>query len=209
MLAAICEQLGLRFAHVSTDYVFSGHRERPWRESDPTRPTSVYGKTKLAGETRVLAASPEALVIRTAWLFGDGPNFVNTILGAGRRALHGEGPALRVVDDQCGSPTYAHDLAAGMLALLESGAAGIYHLANTGVVSWWGLARAALEAANIDAPVEAVSSKAFPRPAPRPAWSALDLSRARDAGVTMPTWQEGLRAYLESPESPLRGGAGE
>lgn len=208
-IAEVCTRLGMRLVQVSTDYVFSGDAERPWREDDPTRPTSVYGKSKLEGEDRVLAAGSDALIVRTAWVFGDGGNFVKTILGAARRASRGEGPALRVVDDQRGSPTYAQHLADGILALLETGEAGIYHLANSGVASWWDLARAALRVADLDVPIEAVSSEAFPRPAPRPAWSVLDLGRARGVGVTMPSWQDGLRAYLESPESPLRGGSRE
>ncbi len=207
-LARICTRLGMGFVHISTDYVFSGHGERPWREQDPTEPISVYGKSKLAGEERVRAACPEALIVRTAWLFGDGANFVRTILGAAERAQRGEGPDLRVVDDQRGSPTYAQHLARGILALLERRAMGIYHLANSGTASWFELARAALRGAGLDVAIEPVSSDAFPRPAARPAWSVLDLGRANDAGVAMPTWQEGLRVYLESPESPLRGGAG-
>jgi dTDP-4-dehydrorhamnose reductase len=207
-IARVCAELELGFVHVSTDYVFSGRGGLPWKESDPTAPISVYGKSKLAGEERVRAANGEALIVRTAWLFGDGGNFVRTILAAAKRAQRGEGPAPQVVNDQHGSPTYAQHLAYGMLALLERRATGIYHLANSGIASWWDLARAALREAGLGVSVEAVSSDAFPRPAPRPAWSALDLGRAHDAGVAMPTWQEGLRVYLESPESPLRGGTG-
>ncbi len=204
-IAELCANLGLQLVHVSTDYVFAGRGDRPWREDDPTAPLSVYGKSKLAGEERVRAAQPDALIVRTAWVFGDGGNFVRTILGAASRAARGEGPALRVVDDQRGSPTYAQHLAEGILALLEAGESGTYHLANSGVASWWELARAATQAAGLEVPIEAVTSGAFPRPAPRPAWSVLDLSRAERAGVLLPSWQKGLRAYLESPESPLRG----
>lgn len=208
ILAEMCARLDLRFTHISTDYVFSGQSDRPWSEGDPTVPASVYGQTKLEGETRVLEASPAALVVRTAWLYGDGANFVRTILGAAQRAQQGEGPALRVVNDQQGSPTYAQHLASGLLGLLERGATGIYHLANDGVASWWDLACAAVEGAGIRVPIEAVSSDAFPRPAPRPAWSVLDLARARAAGISMPPWREGLRAYLKSPESPVPGAGG-
>ncbi len=207
-IAELCARLGLHLVHVSTDYVFAGTGDRPWREDDQTAPLSVYGKTKLAGEERVRAALPDALVVRTAWVFGDGGNFIRTILCAAARAQGGEGPPLRVVDDQRGSPTYAQHLAEGILALLEAGESGTYHLANSGVASWWELARAATDAAGLELPIEAVTSDVFPRPAPRPAWSVLDLSRARRAGVLLPSWREGLQAYLESPESPLRGESG-
>ena len=208
VLAGACETLGLRFVHISTDYVFSGKGEVPWRETDPTEPASEYGKSKRAGEEKVLAASARALVVRTAWLLGDGANFVRTILAAAQRTLDGEGPPLRVVDDQRGSPTYAPHLAEGILALLEAGATGIYHLANSGVASWWDLALAALRESGLEVPVEPVSTNTFPRPAPRPAWSALDVSRAAQYGVELPPWQDGLRAYLESAASPLRGRPG-
>ncbi len=204
VLAELCAARGLGFVHLSTDYVFSGQGERPWRESDAPAPRTVYGQTKLAGEQAVRAAHPRALIVRTAWVFGDGQNFVRTILGAAQKAARGEGPSLRVVDDQRGSPTYARDLARGLLALLERRQTGLYHLVNSGVASWWELASAAVEVARLDVPIEAVTSEAFPRPAPRPAWSVLDTGSARAAGVEMPSWREGLEAYLESPESPLR-----
>ena len=202
-LAACCERLGMGLVHLSTDYVFSGAGRTPWAEDAPVAPASVYGKTKLLGERAVLDAHPTALIVRSAWIFGDGGNFVRTILGAAARAVRGEGPPLRVVDDQRGSPTYARDLARGILGLLEARETGLYHLANSGVASWWELACAAVEGARLEVPIEAVSSDVFPRPAPRPAWSVLDLSRAQEAGVVLPSWREGLGAYLKSPESPM------
>ena len=208
VLAELCARLGMRLVHLSTDYVFSGRGEQPWAERDRPAPRSVYGKTKLEGETRVLESGAEALVVRTAWLYGDGANFVRTILAAAGRAQRGEGPPLRVVNDQSGSPTYAGHLAGGLIGLLERGATGIYHLANSGAATWWDLACEAVREASargtsLEVAIEPVSSDAFPRPAPRPAWSVLDLTRAREAGVSMPGWREGLRAYLDSPESPL------
>lgn len=205
-LADWCRGRDATLLHVSTDYVFSGEGERPWREEDPCAPLSEYGKSKRAGEIRVLESGARALVVRTAWLFGAGSNFVATILRVARESA-GEAPSpLRVVDDQLGSPTYCGDLAEGIAGLLESEARGLYHLANSGVASWWDLARAAVDSAGLQGlPIERVKSDAFPRPAPRPRWSVLDTGKALAQGVAMPSWGDGLRRYLASPESPLRG----
>lgn len=205
LLAALCQELGALLVHVSTDYVFDGTGTRPYTETDPTAPHSVYGRTKLDGERRVLAAQPGALVVRAAWVFGPGRNFVRTILEAAARAQCGEAPALRVVDDQRGSPTYAGDLADGIVGLVDADASGIFHLANTGVASWWDLARAAVDIwGHPELPIEKVRTEDFPRPAPRPAWSVLDTSKASRLGVRLRAWREGLRGYLDSDASPLR-----
>ena len=204
-LAASARAVGARLVHLSTDYVFDGCGTRPYREDDATGPRSVYGRSKLEGERRVRAACPDALVVRTAWVFGPGRNFVRAILAAAARARRG-GPPLRVVDDQRGSPTYAGHLADALLALVEGEARGLYHVANSGVASWWELARAAVDASgHPELPIEKVTTDQFPRPAPRPAWSVLDLGKAERAGIRMPDWREGLRAYLESDASPLAG----
>jgi dTDP-4-dehydrorhamnose reductase len=204
LLAEACRDVGAIFVQVSTDYVFDGTAERPYREDDPTGPRSVYGRSKWEGEQRARDACPQTLVVRTAWVFGPGQNFVRTILGAADRALRGEGPALRVVDDQQGSPTFAGHLATGTIALVEAGARGTYHLANSGSATWWELARAAVDAwGHPELPIQKVTTAEFPRPAPRPSWSVLDLGKAQRAGVSLPAWQEGLRAYLGSPGSPI------
>jgi dTDP-4-dehydrorhamnose reductase len=204
-LAEACRALDAQLVHVSTDYVFDGRGTRPYTETDPVAPRSAYGRTKLAGEQRVLAALPGALVVRTAWVFGPGSNFVRTILLAAARALRGDGPALRVVDDQRGSPTYADDLAGALIGLVEADGAGIYHVANAGIATWWDLARAAIdEWGHPELPIARVSTQEFPRPAPRPAWSVLDTGRAERLGVRMRPWREALRAYLHSDASPLR-----
>jgi dTDP-4-dehydrorhamnose reductase len=205
LLAETCRALGARLVHVSTDYVFDGTGARPYRETDPVAPRSAYGRTKLAGEQGVLAALPDALLVRTAWVFGPGQNFVRTILLAAARALRGEGPALRVVDDQRGSPTYADDLAGAVIALVEAGGTGIYHCVNAGIATWWDLARAAIDAwGHPELPIAKVTTREFPRPAPRPAWSVLDTGRAERLGVRMRPWREALHAYLSSDASPLR-----
>lgn len=204
-LAQLCQELGARFVHVSTDYVFDGTGTRPYTETDPTAPRSVYGRSKLEGERRVLAAQPDALVVRTAWVFGPGRNFVRTILEAAARARRGEAPPLRVVADQRGSPSYAGDLADGIVRLVDANARGLVHLTNAGIATWWELARAAVDAwGHPELPIEQVSTDEFPRPAPRPAWSVLDNAKAVQLGVRLPDWREGLRRYLESDASPLR-----
>ena len=202
-VAEACREAPAKLVQVSTDYVFDGHGSRPYTEEDPPAPRSVYGRTKLEGERRVLAACPDALVVRTAWVFGPGRNFVRTILEAARRARAG-GPPLRVVADQHGSPTWAGHLADALVTLVEAGAVGIYHVAGSGTATWWDLARAAVDAwGHPELPIEKVATQEFPRPAPRPAWSVLDLGKAIRAGVRMPSWRVGLRAYLESGASPL------
>jgi dTDP-4-dehydrorhamnose reductase len=191
---------GVPCVHVSTDYVFSGEAPRdragnvrPYVESDATGPRSVYGASKLEGERQVLAASPRHAVVRSSWLFGtDGANFVATML---RLAEEGGGrPSVRVVTDQIGSPTWTGHLAPALIGVLERELAGILHLAGGGHVSWNALAKETFRQAGIDCVVEAVTSAEMARPAPRPAWSALESER-RDA-EPLPDWREGLAGYL-------------
>ena len=209
-LAEWCGEKGIRLIHISTDYVFSGDSDRPYKESDPAAPQTAYGRTKREGEERVMAASPDALVVRTSWLFGPGQNFVEAIVRQAELRKRGEvsGP-LRVVADQQGSPTYAADLAQGLIDLAlghggESGGdevppTGILHLSNAGETSWFGLAREILDrSGHAEIEVVPVSSEEFKRPAPRPAWSVLDCERAASHGVRLREWPEALGAYLES-----------
>jgi dTDP-4-dehydrorhamnose reductase len=206
ILAEECAARGMRFVHVSTDYVFDGQGKRPYTEEDPPAPASEYGRSKLEGERRVRAALPDALVVRTSWLFGPGRNFVATILGfASARREAGDTTPLSVVDDQFGSPTYAADLASWCVALVEGGAAGTYHLANRGVATWWEVAREALDLAGFeDIGIDRVGTDRFPRPAPRPPFSALDGSKADGAGIVRRGWREALAAYIDSSDSPLK-----
>ncbi len=200
ILAEACARLGARMIHVSTDYVFAGDASRPYREGDPPSPRSSYGRSKLAGERRVQEALPEALVVRTSWVFGEGRNFVRAILDQARKRRAGEleGP-LRVVDDQRGRPTYAVDLAGGLLGLLERGATGLYHFANGGEATWWDLARAVLDEAGFgDLEVERIRTRDLDLPAPRPAWSVLDCSKAAALGIEARPWRQALADYLAS-----------
>jgi dTDP-4-dehydrorhamnose reductase len=208
VLAEACDKRGIRLVHVSTDYVFSGESPVAYREQDEPQPRSVYGRTKLAGEERVLSTSASSLIVRTSWLFGRGRNFIAAILAQAdeRRAGRASGP-LRVVDDQYGRPTYAHDLAEAIVSLVERGAGGVYHVANRGVATWWDLARASLDAAGYeDLSVERIRTDEVTTDAPRPARSVLDCSKAEALGVMMRDWKDAVCAYLASADSPeLRG----
>ncbi len=193
LLAQACEKAGIRLVHVSTDYVFDGQGNTPYREDSTTAPRSVYGESKLAGEGRVLAYG-RTLVVRTSWLFGPGgPNFVATI-----RRLLAKGEPLRVVSDQVGCPTYAPFLARALWQLVERGATGVVHFANREPTSWHGLATAIAAAEAPQVSVEAVSSDEFPRPARRPAYSVLDVTKAQTLlGRTVEPWAWGLAEYLD------------
>lgn len=198
-LARAAAAAGVPLVHVSTDYVFDGiapldadGRPRPYVESDPTDPRSVYGQTKLEGEHQVLAASLEHAVVRTAWLYGvDGENFVATML-----RLAGERDAVQVVTDQIGSPTWSGHLAPALIGVLERGVSGLVHMTGAGRVSWNGFAVEIFRQAELACRVEPATSEQMVRPAPRPAWSALESERS-DV-LPMPPWQDGLAGYLAS-----------
>jgi len=209
-IARACREAGLLLVHVSTDYVFDGKATRPYTETDRTAPASVYGQTKLEGEQAVLAESTAFLVVRTSWVFGPGRNFVRTMIeqAAARRVRRDPSP-LRVVDDQFGSPTYAGDLARGIVSLVEVGARGLYHLANRGVATWWDVARESLDQGGFpDVAIERVRTSEFPRPAPRPVYSALDCTKAERIGVRLQGWRDAVGAYLGSDASPLAASPG-
>lgn len=180
---------------MSTDYVFDGSPRRPLREDDPTGPASVYGKTKLEGEGLARAACPKTLVVRTSWLFGEGgPNFIDTIAGRLRR-----GEPVAVVDDQVGRPTWTNDLAPAVLALADRAESGVYHLTNGGEpVSWYEVARHVAVCVDADpALVSATTTDELARPAPRPAYSVLDCSKAEKLGVgPLPDWREAVARHL-------------
>jgi dTDP-4-dehydrorhamnose reductase len=206
VVAETCLAAGARLAHVSTDYVFDGRASTPRREEDPAVPRSVYGRTKLEGERAVLKVSAAFLVVRTSWLFGPGRNFVGAILEQAQRARRERPLApLRVVDDQVAAPTYAADLAEGIVALLSNGRSGLYHLTNAEAATWWDLARAALDETGFeDLEIERIGTDALGLPAPRPRYSLLDVSKAARDGVTLRSWRAALSAYLRSADSPLR-----
>lgn len=198
-LAQAAAAAGVPFLHVSTDYVFGGEPQRggegsprPYVESDVPDPRGVYALSKAAGEELVLAASDRHLVVRTAWLFGvAGRSFPATML-----ALARERGCVEVVDDQIGSPTWTGHLAPALIALLESGASGLAHVAGAGEVSWRGLAQELFSQRRLTCEVKPTTTAALGRPAPRPAYSAL--ASERPDAPALPPWQEGVAAYLDS-----------
>ena len=179
---------GVPVVHVSTDYVFRGDASEPYAEDAPTDPLSAYGRSKLAGERHVLEAG--GAVVRTSWLFGlHGPNFVATMLRLGR-----ERERLTVVDDQIGCPTYTGHLAPALVEVAERGLTGVLHVAGAGACSWYDLAIATFEEAGIDVAVERGSTADLGRPAPRPAYSVLGVTRPETP--RLPAWRDGVREYL-------------
>jgi dTDP-4-dehydrorhamnose reductase len=196
-LARSALDVGARLVHVSTDYVFAGDATSPYLEDDEPDPRSAYGRTKLAGEKALLSIDPSAYVLRTAWVYGQtGNNFVKTML-----RLAGQHDTVSVVDDQRGSPTWSQDLARGMVALAQSGAApGIYHCTNSQDTTWFGLTQAIFEKAGLDpARVLPTTTDKFPRPAPRPAYSVLSHAKWNDAGLpAMPAWADALQSALDA-----------
>ena len=180
-VVAAADRVGARVLYVSTDYVFDGTKTGPYVESDATNPQSAYGASKLSGEH---AMRPNDLIVRISWVCGyHGNNMVKTIL-----RIAAAQPTLAFVDDQVGHPTFADDAAQGMLALVEAGISGTFHLTNQGAVSWCGFARAVLEAAGDDPTrVAAIATADLtpPRPAKRPANSVLDNAAMRAAGLTL------------------------
>lgn len=204
-LARAAAQAGVPLVHVSSDYVFDGEAcvdrsgaRRPYVESDPTGPRSVYGQSKLAGEQQVLGASKRHTVARSAWVFGTGGrNFAETML-----KLASERDAVQVVTDQVGCPTWTGHLAPALLGLLEREVSGVVHLAGTGHVSWNGFAAEIFRQAELPCRVEATTTDRMPRPAPRPAWSALESER--DDVLPLPPWQDGLAGFLAARGGMMR-----
>jgi dTDP-4-dehydrorhamnose reductase len=193
-VAAAAAAAGALVVHVSSDYVFDGHAEEPYREDAPTAPAGAYGRSKLAGERAVAAAGGRSAIVRSAWVFGPhGRNFVDTM-----RRLGAERDEVAVVDDQIGCPTYTGHLAAALVAVAEQGLTGVLHVAGGGRCSWFDLAVATFEETGLACRVRRQSSAELGRPAPRPAFSVLASTRS-DAPV-LPHWREGLRAHLTRVE---------
>lgn len=194
-LAEACTAAGTKFIHVSTDYVFDGKGTAPYKEDNPTNPVSVYGKTKLQGEQEALAAAPDAIIIRTSWVYSEhGHNFVKTML----RLMQSK-PELGVVADQWGSPTYAADLAEAILHIVNSGTwqPGIYHFSNAGAITWHHFAQAIQEASGFDCKVNAITTADYPTPAVRPGYSVMDTSKIEQVyGVQLKDWKESLHTCL-------------
>ena len=192
-----CRRVASHLCLISTDYVFDGASATPYQEWDRTGPLNVYGRSKEAAEQEVLGLDPGAAVVRTSWLAGAvGPNFVRTML----TRAEGDGE-VRVVDDQCGCPTFARDLAEGLLRLVSARVPGLYHMTNQEPTTWWGLARATFSLAGADEErVIAISTAELQpaRPARRPANSVLDNTALRLAGLPLlPDHHDGLARLVK------------
>lgn len=192
-IAGACQAVKSRLIQISTDYVFDGAKSAPYREEDTPNPINLYGRSKLKGEEYALKIEG-SLVIRASWLYGrNGPNFVDTIL-----RLAKEKKTLTVVDDQFGSPTYTSDLAGAIARLVQKELTGIVHVTNSGICSWYELAREILKiAGKKDVSVAAIKTTGLSRPADRPHFSALDNSRYISiTGQPLRPWPEALTEYL-------------
>lgn len=194
-LAMAADANGAKIIHISTDYVFDGTNHRPYRESDKVNPISQYGTTKRKGETLLLALAPQAIIIRTAWLYSaHGKNFVKTML-----RLADSQPEIKVVCDQIGTPTFARDLASAVVKVLQSHqwVPGIYHFTDEGAASWYDFAKAIFRIAGKDVKVTPILTEDYPTPASRPSYSILDRTRIKATyGIEIPHWEEALADCL-------------
>jgi dTDP-4-dehydrorhamnose reductase len=192
-VAAAAKEVGARLVFLSSDYVFDGTKTTPYETGDARNPQSVYGRTKADAEIMLLELMPDCCIARTSWLFGVGGKcFPDTIL-----KLAASRPALDVVNDQRGSPTYAEDLARAIIQLCRKNATGIVHVTNAGDCSWFEFAEEIVSSAGLRTTVRPVSSQEMARPAPRPAYSVLSPARLRAFGIEMPSWRDALRRYME------------
>ena len=195
-LAKAAKTVDATLVHISTDYVFDGDLDvtKSYVETDAVGPVTVYGKTKLHGEEQVKANTDKYYIFRTAWLYGDGNNFVRTMLKLGN-----EKDEISVVADQHGSPTYAEDLANIIAEAIEKKIPyGLYHSTNQGFTTWYDFTKKIFELADIKCNVKPVTSEEFIRPAKRPKNSKLNKQKLLDQGVTVPEWEDGLKRYLET-----------
>ena len=198
-LAMAMKEVGGLLVHISTDYIFGGDPyNTPCREDQKGSPTGVYGLTKLHGEQRILATGVKHIIIRTAWLYSEfGKNFVKTML-----SLTATKPQLKVVFDQCGTPTYAGDLADVIYDIIENrkfdNNEGIYHFSNEGVCSWYDFTKVIAQmAGHTTCDIQPCHSDEFPSPVKRPAYSVLDKSKIKDTfGITIPYWTDSLRKCI-------------
>ncbi len=196
-MAEIAKEKNIKLIHISTDYVFDGTNYKPYTEEDSPNPTGIYGKTKLAGEKAILEIAPKnAIIIRTSWVYsGYGNNFVKTMLRLGK-----EKEQLGVIYDQIGTPTYAADLAAAILAILpkiDNSKPEIYHYSNEGAISWYDFAKEIMKMAKLSCQINPIETWQYPTPAKRPHYSLLNKAKIKkDFDVTIPYWKDSLSACL-------------
>ena len=196
LMANWSSQNNCQFIHVSTDYVFDGNSATALTETAPTNPINVYGVTKLAGEKACLRENPEAIIIRTSWVYSSfGNNFVKTM-----SRLMQEKDSLSIVNDQIGSPTYAADLAQAIMTIMvhSDWKSGIYHFSNEGEISWYEFALAIQEIGGFECEISGIASSNYPTPAKRPMFSLLDKSKIKATfGVVVPEYKESLRKCMQ------------
>lgn len=195
-LAKFCYQYNAGFIHFSTDYVFDGNGNKPYQENDAVNPVSVYGASKLEGEKLVMQEDPNAVIIRTSWVFSSyGKNFVKTMI-----RLMQEKEQIKVVNDQFGCPTYAGDLATVVLTMIcsEKGLVpGIYHYCNEGITNWFSFASEIKNQINSPCEILPIDTSGYPTPAKRPAYSVLDCTKIKTIySIDIPAWQDSLQACL-------------
>ena len=195
-MAKAAAERGLRFLHISTDYVFSGQGRDARDEQAATGPINIYGASKLAGEQGVLAANGQAMILRTSWVFSEqGQNFVKTMLRLGQTR-----DRLSIVNDQIGGPTSAASIAAALMKMAKAGGAGgIYHFSGAPETGWDGFAREIFRQAKMEVAVEGIPSADYPTPAKRPLYSVLDCTKIkREFGISAPDWRADLADVLEA-----------
>ena len=203
-IASICKQLDCWLIHVSTDYVFDGHSEVPYKEDNPTNPQGVYGESKLKGEEAIEASGCKYLIIRTAWVYSEyGNNFLKTMLRLGA-----DRDELSIVGDQIGCPTYAQDIAKSIVSILscldlKDSSSGIYHYCGDEPCSWYDFARAIFleaEVQGLKTPsyVKSITTADYPTPAIRPAYSVLDCTKIESVfDVARSNWRDGIKIVID------------
>ena len=193
-VAEVCAGLDCKLLYLSTDYIFSGEGERPWEPGDEPDPLNVYGLTKFEGEQEIKSRMDKYFIVRISWVFGvNGNNFIKTMLRLGR-----ENGAVRVVDDQIGSPTYTYDLAVLLVDMIETEKYGEYHASNEGICSWYAFAKEIFAAAGLnEVEVTPVSSEEFPAKAKRPKNSRMSKEKLVKNGFNkLPSWQDAVKRYV-------------
>jgi dTDP-4-dehydrorhamnose reductase len=191
-LAKLCKEFNIKLVHISTDFVFDGSNTRPYKETDVPNPSSVYGASKLQGEKNIMERLSSYFIIRTSWLYSEfGSNFVKTIL-----RLADTQKEIKVVSDQIGSPTNAHDLADFLLEIISINSTnyGTYHFSNTGETSWYGFAEEVFRICNVSADLRPISSSAYASLANRPKYSVLDTKKVKETfNVNPDYWVDSLK----------------
>jgi dTDP-4-dehydrorhamnose reductase len=205
VLAAICKEHNTKFIHISSDYVFNGEATYPYTENFPTDPINVYGASKLDGDNQAMQLNPDSIIIRTSWVYSSfGKNFVKTMM-----KLMNEKDEVKVIKDQLGSPTNAADLAETIFNIIGlchmqiyNWNPGIYNFSNEGIISWYDFANAIKEINNSPCDVKPISTKEYPTPAKRPAYSVLDKTKIQQTfGIKLKNWKDSLRTCISNMQN--------